>query len=290
MAETGKRLKRPTPGQGRGQKVTAAKAGEQAGRRSLLRLLRLVLSAPVEVASENGADVVLTAADGTRTSHAAALLAGAVARGLLHRRDDRLEAGSEARAFLRRALAEGDPEERFQVQHREEAQVQLRHEGVLQSVRRNLTESPLGAVARLKEKSGEPFLSPEAIEAGERLAADFERGGLQPRITASWEPRLSSRAPGQATASDISDSAMAARRRVSLAIEAMGPELSGVALDVCCFAKGLETVERERQWPARSAKLMLRAALLALARHYQPPVARPNARHWGAEDFRPVLG
>lgn len=63
---------------------------------------------------------------------------------------------------------------------------------------------------------------------------------------------------------NLTEAAMAARVRFSRAADAMGPELSGVAIDVCCFEKGLETVERERQWPARSAKLLLRAALLAL--------------------------
>ena len=90
---------------------------------------------------------------------------------------------------------------------------------------------------------------------------------------------------------EIADTAIAARDRFSRAVEAMGPDLAGVAIDVCCFEKGLETVERERQWPARSAKLMLRTALLALARHYAPP-PRQNRRttpHWGADGYRPML-
>ena len=92
-------------------------------------------------------------------------------------------------------------------------------------------------------------------------------------------------------ATDLADATLSARTRVNRAVQAMGPELSGVALDVCCFMKGLETVERERQWPVRSAKLMLRAALMALARHYAPPVSAARRSHvWGAEGYRPEMG
>ena len=133
-------------------------------------------------------------------------------------------------------------------------------------------ESPLGAIARLKDKSGEAFLPAEALAAGERLHADFTRAQLQPRLTMAYEPRLSSKTKGRAGGTaDLCDTALAARMRVGRAMEAIGPELCGVALDVCCFQKGLEIVERERQWPVRSAKLMLRTALMALARHYAPP-------------------
>ncbi|MBP2547554.1 hypothetical protein J2858_000447 [Neorhizobium galegae] len=163
-------------------------------------------------------------------------------------------------------------------------------DGRRETVRRNRLESPLSALVRLKDRDGAPFLSADAIAAGERLACDFDRGHLQPGITARWEPRLSVRGKGGAGGKvELAESAMAARTRVNRAIDAMGPELAGVALDICCFEKGLELVERERGWPVRSAKLMLRTALLALARHYAPPPVRAGTRSWGADGFRPQL-
>ncbi|TPP12054.1 hypothetical protein FJQ55_05820 [Rhizobium glycinendophyticum] len=246
-------------------------------------LLRRVLAGPVPLFSPAEAQAHPPA------DLDAELVDRLIAEGLLIRTDDHLCATSETAAYLRRALCDeaGDP---FADQHRTlEPQVLVTPEG-RQPVRRNLAESPLFPLLRLKEKDGRPFLPEEAVAAGDRLAADFDFGNLQPRITASWQPRLSTRVKGAAPAGpELSDSRIAARARVNRAIEAMGPELAGVALDICCFGKGLEIVERERQWPARSAKLMLRTALMALARHYTPPVAKPRTRHWGAEGFRPEM-
>lgn len=264
-----------------------------AERRLLLRLLRLALRGPLEVSAGAGGGLCLKGADTAIADVPAGLLREAVARGLIVRDGLKIRAGEGTVTYLRRAMAEpGD--EAFLEQHRDMAVETLVEEGKRRPVRRNLAESPLSGLARLKDSSGAAYYGAEAIAAGERLAADFERAGLQPRITAAWEPRLASRVKGAAPAAvEIADSALSARARVNAAVEAMGPELSGVALDVCCFMKGLETVERERQWPARSAKLMLRTALMALARHYAPPPPPDHGRrrhHWGAEGFRPEIG
>lgn len=158
----------------------------------------------------------------------------------------------------------------------------------------NLAESPLALLMRHKTKQGTPFLSRAEFDAGERLRADYTRGQLMPRLGANWTASVASgRRGADNSIADLTDSALAARLRVDHAIAAVGPELSGVLIDICCFLKGLELVEKERGWPVRSAKLMLKTALGALSRHYRPPAARRAASarplHWGAEDYRPRI-
>jgi hypothetical protein len=257
-------------------------------RKQLLRLVRLLLRGECEVVA--AADGMLRLGGSEERVFAQDVVRQAQSLGLARRLENRLSATDAAAGFLRRALVTG--EEEFGHQHRDMVDATVELDNRRQPVRRNLAESPLGVIARMKDRQGNAFLPPEATEAGERLLTDFTRGQMQPRITASWEPRLSGRGKAQAGGqAEIADSAMAARDRFSRAMDAMGPELAGVAVDVCCFSKGLEAVERERQWPARSAKLMLRTALLALARHYAPPAAVKTRRShfWGADDYRPVM-
>jgi len=157
----------------------------------------------------------------------------------------------------------------------------------------NLSESPLAQLVRRKGKNGKPFLSMEEFRAGERLRADYTRGQIMPRLGANWVASVSSGRRGDAGgATELTDAVLGARQRVDSAIAAVGPELSGVLIDVCCFLKGLELVESERGWPVRSAKVVLKAALAALARHYYPTKERdrPRILHWGAADYRPSIG
>jgi hypothetical protein len=132
------------------------------------------------------------------------------------------------------------------------------------------TESPLGWLARRKGRDGQPLLAPHQLAAGERLRAEFTRAQLMPRVTSNWQAAVSqgSRAENGGRAANISETIVAARQRVRQALDAVGPEFSGLLIDICCFLKGLEEVERERMWPARSAKVVLQLGLDRLARHY----------------------
>ncbi|MGG7519531.1 DUF6456 domain-containing protein [Allorhizobium undicola] len=235
------------------------------------------------------ADVIDAKEDRLLGKFDARLIGKAERDGLLTRMNGELLATPQADAFARRAAARR--EDAFAAQHGERAEEIVLTGAEPQSVRRNLDHSPLASFSRLRDATGSAYFSADALAAGERLAEDFERGHMQPRITASWEPRLAQKVKGQRPAGpDLNDSALAARKRVSQALMALGPELAGVALDVCCFGKGLEIIERERQWPARSAKLMLRTALLSLHRHYWPQARKAAVPlHWGAEDYRPAM-
>jgi hypothetical protein len=88
---------------------------------------------------------------------------------------------------------------------------------------------------------------------------------------------------------------IAAKERVMRALMAVGPEVSGMLVDICCELKGLEEAEKENGWPARAGKIVLQIALTRLARHYglirdeAVKLTRRRLRHWGSEDYRPTL-
>jgi hypothetical protein len=151
-------------------------------------------------------------------------------------------------------------------------------------------ESPLAWLARRRGRDGRTLIAPHQLQAGERLRADFTRAHLMPRTTSNWEsPISSSRRGGGSSAGYFTETMIAARQRVRQALDRAGPEFSGLLLDVCCFLKRLEDVERERAWPARSAKVVLQLALDVLARHYgysgqARGAGRTDVRTWFADD------
>ena len=158
----------------------------------------------------------------------------------------------------------------------------------------NEAESPLFWLARRKDRDGRPFILPGQLLAGERLRADFTRAGLTPRMTANWTAPVEQARRGGNDGIVFADAVLAAKVRLARTLDAVGPEFAGLLLDTCCFLKGLETVERERGWPPRTARVVLSLALDRLVRHYgieseaRGP-ARSGTRAWQADDARPTM-
>jgi hypothetical protein len=212
-----------------------------------------------------------------------------VARGLLAEAEPGHYVATRSTAAWLRRQASGDLGFRAQHDHIEPQEPSSRAPEVLV----NLDESPVATLARRAGKSGAPWLAPHQATAADRLRRDFELAQLRPRVTANWSASVNLGRRSSSGPADLTDMAVAARLRFNGAIEAVGPEFAGVLIDVCCFLKGLETVERERQWPARSAKLVLRMGLERLARQYglTTDVAGcgRRLRQWGADDYRPEI-
>ena len=157
----------------------------------------------------------------------------------------------------------------YRAQHLDLAQHQLNTPEGRFEVTVNDAESPLAWLARRKGKDGRPLIEPVQFQAGERLRGQFTRGQLTPRVTASWQAPISQGRRGDANRfAQFAEATLSARGQLRKALDAVGPEFSGLLLDVCCFLKRLEEVEHERGWPGRSAKVVLQLALDRLARHY----------------------
>ena len=225
----------------------------------------------------------------------AGLVATLIGRGLVVAADDGgFRISSAGAAAVRRRLAGG--EDGYAGQHQERGPIMLDDPAFgRRRVTVNHDESPLAWLRRRKDASGRPLIDASQFNAGERLRADYERAQLMPRVTANWMAAVAGkRRSGENGIAELTESALAARRRVDAALAALEPEMANLAVDFCCFLKGLEQIERERRWPARSAKVVLKLTLAALARHYGLSArargpGRAPLRHWGAEGYRPEL-
>jgi hypothetical protein len=198
------------------------------------------------------------------------------------------------RAWLKRQLALADA---FQEQHQARAVRTVKVEGVSQAAIVNDAESPLAWLASRKDKHGKVMLAPFQFAAGERLRSDYHYAGLTAKVTANWDPAAAGKHGNVRVHNDtetLCDNVMAARQRVVQALAVVGPELSGILVDVCCHLRGLEDAEKAEGWPQRSGKVVLQLALSRLARHYglisdaaSTMGLKRKLQHWGTPDYRP---
>ena len=242
--------------------------------------------------------LLVSSAPGARASVRApvARVAALASLGLVAEHDGHLEITSAGRAWLRRQLAGNDP---FLEQHRDTHRRPI----VEPKGRRNLAtvndaESPLAWLRRRKDRDGGTLIDDNQFESGERLRRDYTFAALMPRVTADWSNSgaASAHSRAAAPAGTMRDDVLAAKARVHRALEAVGPELGRMLVDVCCLLKGLEMAESGQGLPKRSGKVVLQLGLTALARHYGL-IAAPRRRnqgpaptlHWGTADFRPDI-
>lgn len=249
--------------------------------RATLRFVRLLVEAGTARPSSNG---TFRVAAGRRSATLATpAVKELVSAGVLALDGGTCRAQPGTKGWLRRQLlgAEGHAG-----QHR-------------QTVRRadgteiNLAESPLARLATAARGDAAPFLDAHHVEAGERIRRLVERAQLQPRLTMSYDPARAAGTRGGGPG-DISDFAMDARRRLAEIVEGLPRDCAGVVLDVCGLLKGLQTIEGERGWPPRSAKLVLRIGLDHLARQFGlAPLAvgrqRGRLEGWMEAGARPAL-
>lgn len=256
----------------------------------LVRFLGAAVSAVPRPAAQEET-VLLEGGERGTISIQSATLGALVREGVVRAIDGRLVLSSEGKALVQRMRAGEEP---FRAQHAEIGTRNITLPTGEQTVRMNLSESPLAQLARRRTRDGSPFLDDHEIEAGERLRADYTRAQIMPRVGANWSEAVASGRRGghENGIAELTDAALSARQRVDKALTAVGPELAGILVDVCCFLKGLEQVEAERGWPVRSAKIVLKTALAVLFRHYEPRMGtrRRSIVHWGTEDYRPSVG
>ena len=187
-----------------------------------------------------------------------------LAAGLVERdetRRERLRIGPSGRARLRRGQVEGPTG--YLAQHLDLVAGTGADKGAL----RDVSESPLEWMARRRGRDGAPLIDAACYEAGERLRRDLAKAAVPPKLSPDWG-LLRVDGSGPRDAASTSDLVIAARQRVDRAMDAVGSDLSGLLIDLCGFLKGLERIEAERGWPARSAKVVARIALARLAEHY----------------------
>ena len=200
-------------------------------------------------------------------------------------------------AWVKRQLAQEAP---FKEQHTPfKYRMFDTHTNRPQMLKVNEADTPLQWLRKRKDRKGRPLIEEYHYQAGERLRMDYLCAKQTNITTSNWsEETMRNRADkntidGEGNV-ELWNKIIAAKDRFNQALEAVGPEMSKLIIDVCCLAKKLEEAEKSEGWPQRSGKVVLQIALTRLARHYGyiTPVDTDRTKqtcllHWGTEDFQP---
>ncbi|QYF86061.1 DUF6456 domain-containing protein [Brevundimonas sp. PAMC22021] len=141
--------------------------------------------------------------------------------------------------------------------------------------RANLGESPILWLARRKDASGRPWLTPVEVAAGERLRRDGELAAAGPSLTMRWDA-LPRSGGGSGVRVEPGDLALSASRRVEAALDACGPRLRPIVGRICIVGDSLQLAETGLGLRRRQGKTLLKQGLQALAEHYGFTEGQPS--------------
>jgi len=133
--------------------------------------------------------------------------------------------------------------------------------------RANLGESPIAWLARRKDQSGRPWLTPAEIMAGERLRLDAEMASTGASVTMRWDalPRAGG---GSASRVEPGDRALSASARVDAALASISPRVRPFVVQICLVGSSLQLAEQTMGLRKRQGRSLLKQGLEALAEHY----------------------
>ncbi|CAN5240606.1 DUF6456 domain-containing protein [soil metagenome] len=143
----------------------------------------------------------------------------------------------------------------------------MSEDGTLTAHRANLGESPIAWLARRRDASGRPWLSPAEVAAGERLRLDAERAASGPSVTMRWDA-LPRSGGGSSARVEPGDRALSASARIDAALNAVSPRVRALVVRICLNSSSLQLAERELGLRRRQGKTLLKEGLQALAEHY----------------------
>jgi len=132
-------------------------------------------------------------------------------------------------------------------------------------------ESPLSVLARRKRNSGGAWLTPELVAAGLRFRESWEIAHLGGELTRDWDKLVAGRissAGGKGAGGGAVTRRLEAEQGLAAAIRSLGPDMAETVIMAVCQEQGMEDIENQLDYPARSGKIVLRIALNTLARHY----------------------
>lgn len=132
----------------------------------------------------------------------------------------------------------------------------------------NLALSSVDWLARHRDADGRPWLTAIEVAAARQLTREAEAALAGPSMTMRWDALPRSGGGRRTGASEPGERALAAGRRLAIALEACGPA-KGLVDQTCIRASSLQAAEQSLGLKRRTGKLLLKQGLQALARHYR---------------------